>query len=66
MNTADEYRFVTNTNQRSIRYMRDSSAQVWTTSVSTASQNAERFSGSDQPNHDTQASRKTSTYKSVH
>ena len=37
MNTADEYRFVTNTSGRSIRYMREISAHVCTTSVTAAS-----------------------------
>ena len=61
INTAEEYKFVTNTPQRPERYMRHSNAQVWTSTVSTANQKAARLNGCDQLNQARQHSRKTMT-----
>src|SRR5947209_18322658 len=66
MKTAEEYRFVTKTSQRSVKYIRASKAQVWTTSVTRVSQKAERPSVSLQPKKPRQAKTNTQTYSKVH
>ena len=73
MKMAVPYRFVTNTNGRSIMYMRAISAPVWTTSVIAPRVSADQFSvlahsGRDSANepHARIVSRKTPTYRRVH
>ena len=51
------------TGGRCMMTMRAHSAQVWTTQVKTASQKAARPNGLDQPSHERQPSRKTTSLK---
>src|SRR5262249_48210741 len=63
MKIAVEYRFVTG--GRPWMYMRAQIANVCTTSVTSVNQNAARRKESLELTHDTQQSRKTTTYKMV-
>src|SRR5207249_2461634 len=64
MNTADEYRLVTG--GLPVRYIRNARAKVWTTTITTVSQRADRRNGSCQTTHDTMDSNRTRTYRLAH